>query len=717
MDGSRNLGVKHFLRASIAITAMIPAIAAAQTADPAANKAEPAQSDQTAAAPQGDGIADIVVQATRRSEASQNIGLSVAAVGGSDLAKLGATSVQDVVTSIPNASVNYANGNVAFNLRGVGSSQFATNLDPPIATQVDEIYMSKIFMSGLFNFDLDHVEVAYGPQGTLFGRNSTGGTVNFFTRHPGKDFGAGGNIEYGNYNIVRGEAYLNVPLTDKLSARFSGWGVHQGTGYYRNTIINDTEGYERKWAVRGQLAYNDGANRLLLSVHYGKDTSTIQPVESLGVDSAASYAALNPGGGFANVPKLALCQAFIDGTITGTSPGCVRGGDGRNLGDNDPYTSDGRQKWFVNNRSVGGFLRAEHEFGGVTLTSLSGYENYIRDQTQVGGGGADFAGTLLYYYATIKQYTQELRLTSTSQSPWSYVLGAFYEHDDFYDGDYLTRGGFTTPFSSDLKTNFTQKVDAFAVFVSNNVKLTDTFKLIGGLRYNQERTEINGGTCLTTGSTGVGPAGQDKGEENPTSACLATLSSSVPLGSANVRNDHNVSFKVGYEWRPNLSVFDRLLLYGNVTTGFHSGGFNADLAATQASFTSLAPEEITAYEIGFKSELAHRRLRFNGALYHYISRNGYLRIDTPASLAPVTVNAAEVATWGAEFSTIWAVTHNLRLNAGGGWTNAHIQSDLFTSGVPLRGNRPVNSPKFTFNAGIDYGVPISPTLKINGGTA
>lgn len=697
------MAIKRYLRASSSIAVLTVSIFAAASGHAQQTSGQSADSG---------GLAEIVVTATRRSESLQDVGLAVTSVGGADLAKSGFVNTQDIAALVPNMSVNYGIANVAFNIRGIGSNEFSVNLDSPVATQIDEVYISKTFMTGLFNFDMDRVEVLNGPQGTLFGRNTTGGAVNFYTRKPSDSFAAGGTLEYGNYQTLRGEAYINAPLAPGLNARLSGFGVHQGKGYYDNLTLGTDEGYDRKWAVRGQLAYDAGPTQFLLSLHYGQDNSSLAPYEGVGIYTPASYAANNPGGGFANIGLLTPCAQYNTGTVSPGDAGCVRGNDGRFPGDDDPYTSNGNQKHYARNRSTGGFLRVDHDFGNATLTSLSAYEYYKRDQSEVGDGSPDYSGTLLYWYATINQYTQELRLTSNGNGPWKYVVGAFYEHDSLYDGDYLTFGSGVTPFLGGVKTSFKQKLDAFALFVHNSVELTPNLRLIAGGRYNRERVEINGTNCFGMGSTGGGPATRDRGEENPASGCIATLSSSDLVPEGNVRKDDNVSFKLGYEWRPTIQAFDSLLMYGNVATGFRSGGFSADLADSQAAFTSLKPEEITSYEIGFKSELADRSFRLNGALFHYIFRNGYLSVDTPSSIVPITVNAAKIKTFGAELGAAWAPIQGFQISASGGWNNAKIKSDITSAGVSLYNNRPVNAPKYTFNAAADYSHPVTATLNI-----
>ncbi|MEA3537492.1 MAG: TonB-dependent receptor plug domain-containing protein [Pseudomonadota bacterium] len=200
------------------------------------------------------GIGEIVVTAQKRDQSVQDVGITMSVLSSEALANGGVTSVTDIAGMVPNVQANYGAGQVAFNVRGIGTNEFSANLDSPIAVHLDEVYLSKTFMTGLLLFDVDRVEVLKGPQGTLFGRNATGGTVNFFSRRPQTDFGTGANVSYDNYRTVRAEAYVTGPLGGNFSARLSGLYVDQDKGYYRNLTLGRREDEEKKWALRGQVA-------------------------------------------------------------------------------------------------------------------------------------------------------------------------------------------------------------------------------------------------------------------------------------------------------------------------------------------------------------------------------------------------------------------------------------------------------------------------------
>lgn len=163
----------------------------------------------------------IQVRAQKRIQVAQNVGITMAAFGEEQLQELGVTDVVNVAANVSNVQVNYGLGNNFFNIRGLGLNEFTANLDSPVAVHVDEVYMSKGFMTGMVLFDVERVEVLKGPQGDLFGRNTTGGAVNFYTNKPEFDFSAGVSVGYDNYNTLTTENFITGELTDNLAGRLS----------------------------------------------------------------------------------------------------------------------------------------------------------------------------------------------------------------------------------------------------------------------------------------------------------------------------------------------------------------------------------------------------------------------------------------------------------------------------------------------------------------
>lgn len=628
------------------------------------------------------GIDDIVVTAQKRAQSSQDVGITLSVESSDDLARRNVLSISDAVVAVPQVQVNQTSDLISFNFRGIGMNEFTANLDPPIAVNIDEIYQSKTFMTGLSLFDVERVEVLKGPQGTLYGRNATGGAANFFTKKPEAAFHAGGTIGYGNYDTLRGEAFVNVPLGDTLSARLSGMFVEQGKGFYKNVNIGGSDGRQRRWAARGQIRWNTGGTDAILSAHYGKDRSIGLPDEGTGIFTPASFAAGAP----------VFCADYVSGDYQAANVNCVRGTDGGRPGDRDPFTTSNDQRARVDVETAGASLRVSHDLGWGTINSISAYE-WAKRNWREDSDGTPIPTVDANYDNSIKQFTQELRLNGKS-GHWNYVLGAFYEHDKFRNNDYIVVGAGA---GVGLYSPFIQKTDAFALFFHNDIGVTDNLSLIAGLRYSNEKVTIDGGTFA---GTGVVPPGV------PTTILVQLADSALTVDGGSHR-DTSTTFKVGVEWRPSVSSpsIDNLLFYGHVSTGFRSGGYNAEFLGSQAEFTSLAPEKITAYEAGFKSTL-NRNLTFNGSVFYYDFADAFVRVDSPTTIVSVTINAGTVRSYGAEFDVNWQPFSGLRLGVNGGYLSSTIQSDLTIRGQSIKGNSTVNSPKWTFGLDGSYEVPV-----------
>ena len=162
-------------------------------------------------------LQEIVVTAQKRTQSAQDVGITMSVVTADALEKRNIHEVTELTAAIPNVQINYGVGQNSFNIRGIGVNVFAGNFDPPVAVHIDEVYLSKSIMTPLLIFDVDRVEALKGPQGTLFGRNTTGGALNFYSKRPTDHFEAGGNLGYDSYETVRAEGYVSGPLSSVAS--------------------------------------------------------------------------------------------------------------------------------------------------------------------------------------------------------------------------------------------------------------------------------------------------------------------------------------------------------------------------------------------------------------------------------------------------------------------------------------------------------------------
>lgn len=622
-------------------------------------------------------LEEVIVTAQKREQSLQEVGISVSAFSGEELRELKTETPMAIVNQVSNVNVTYGFGQPSFSIRGVAMNEFASNVDSPVAVHVDEVYLSKPFMVKFGLFDIDRVEVLKGPQGTLFGRNTTGGTVNFITRRPTEEFEGNINATYAKYDSLRLEGYVSGPLTETLSGRVSGYKLESWDSPYFNTYNGQEIGEANEYAVRAQLEWTPTDSlEMLFNLHSGQDKTEPPPYESVG--------AFDPGTG-------TLCQGYLNGTATGATSNCTNF-TGYLEGDDDPYTVNQNFWPTANNEGIGVSARIEYDLSeSLALTSISAYENVLRDQREDSSASPDeyLEGT---WYQEIHQFTQELRLTSDHAGNFNYIAGLFYEHDELENNNNALSRDFL---GAIYNSNFDQKTDATALFLHTDYQLNEQVKLIGGLRYSWERTQFDGGTYVA--------AAPLLGRKDEPTARLLTLAF-----RDDSRTDENVSFKVGVDYTPD----NDWLIYTSLSTGFKSGGFNGGFPFTQEELSDFDPEEMTAFEVGFKSTLLDGELQLNGAAFFYQYDDLHVNVSRPGTISPFTQNAAKSKTVGAELDFWWKPSEQLDVKAGLGYLDAEVQDLEIVPGQVLESNNPVNAPEWSFNGLLRYETVIDSNMKL-----
>lgn len=576
-----------------------------------------------------------------------------------------------------------------FSIRGMGLNEFAPNSDSPVAVHIDDVYMSRAFLVTGSLFDVEQIDVLKGPQGTLFGRNTTGGSINFTTRKP--TFEPEGSIKlgYSRFDRKEVEAYVSGPIIDDtLLGRLSGI-THQsseGPGY--NLYTNDDLGKLNEFALRGQLLWfpNDSTD-ILLSMHGGKDKSEIMTYGIRGTYDASVY----PG-------TLSLCPAYFTSSFSENSTGCVLP-SGESGADNDPFTVNTNNVNKLNDSSFGTSLTVNTDLSWATLTSITAYEYYKRDMHEDDDGSA-LTVFEVDWFNQLHQYTQEVRFSSLDNDKNSWIVGLFYEHDSLEVVNVMHTA--EHPFAAfnglSIATSYVQSTDSIALFGHNEYAFMEQWSLITGLRYTWERTHFDG---ITQTQLATSPT---IGDANRLSAPTATWAS---------QDDHhdaqNISFKLGLNFQP----FANQLYYGSVSTGFKSGGFNGGFAFSPVEFSEYEAEEIIAYEIGSKLSFFQQTLQLNTSLFYYQVTNPQLNADGPTPPSLITTNADSSRHLGAEIDAWWRPQRGLDIKLGLGWLDAEY-GEFFVLGESQKGNKVVNSPEWTFNGLLRYERPLIEGIKIIG---
>ena len=670
-------------------------------------------------------IEEIVVTATKREVSAQDVAITIAAFDENTFRELGGFDISRIADQIPSV-VTYGTGTSiqAFHVRGIGLNEFAGNFDTPVAVHYDEVYMSKNWMVGQPNFDMGRVEVLKGPQGTLFGRNTTGGAVNFYTNDPTREFEAGFSGGVDNHERYTVEAYISGPLSENLSGRLAFFGQTSDGGPWDNLFNGEEVGKHDNQNFRAKLLWEGEDTTVRFTVHGGKDNGDQIPYKGPGILLDLTDPA--NAGGF-------VCPEALTAAVTPNPATCLKFGNLANvvLGRPDAEVEPNdintiNQNWFPTKRHefMGGNIRIEHDMGFAKITSITGYEYFNRDERE-DSDAAVLVSTDTNWYNKIDQFTQELRLTGDLMNEkWRYTLGIFYENDELIeiDGSDLSGHplGIAPPFAPYFYTNFKQDVESVAIFLNNEYDVTEKITLNVGLRATWDKIDIEALTALALNDR--------TGERDIVTPCLITTFDSngdrwAPGCAANTaiipipvdtiegstfrgsRSDNDFSFRAGLDYKYN----DDVMFYGNYTTGYRSGGFTAPFAGL---VTEFSPENMTAIEGGIKSQFLNNTLQLNAAAYWYRYKDLQINVDDVLSpLVPITRNIGKSISAGFEAEVLWLPSDNWTVKAGVGYLDAELKSTdravaTYNGPIPLAGKRPVNTPEWTFNGLVRYQRPI-----------
>lgn len=640
-------------------------------------------------------LEEIVVTAQKRSQSVQDIGFSVAAFDESEAAKY-AGDIGALAGQVPGVEA-YGGGSYlqTFFVRGIGLNEFSGNFNSPVALHMDEVYVSKNWMAARPTFDIERIEVLKGPQGTLFGRNTTGGAVNYYTRAPEPETNGylrASADEYSRYSL---EGAAGGTIAENLYGRLSGYRSFGNGGPQDNLYTGDEHGEPDVTEVRGQLLWELNATTIRVMGYAGSDDSETLAYKGPGIfDNLGGFCPEALSGAVSKNPSTCLKFAGLTGDASlETEP-------------DDPNTINQNYAPRRNDSFSGGYLRVEHDFGDVLLTSLSSFDKYERRQREDSDSSA-IASADLDWYNDIEVFTQELRLTGNAvDGKLDYVAGVFYEHDELRQVD---SGNFSdSPFNligaglpPRLVGQFDQEIDSLAVFFNADYMVTDRLTLSFGGRYTEDKTDIVAET-----SAGLNDV---EGKENLPVTTIAVVDS---LDDS--RTDKDVSWRLGASYDLN----DVTMLYTNLATGFRTGGYSVPFGGTIVEFD---PEELFSTEIGVKSDLTET-LRLNAAAFFYQYDDLQVNVDDPVStVVPVTRNIGESETFGLEADLTWLATENLEVKFGYSYLDAEFtdtdrsMTTVSTLGsIPLEGKTPVNSPEHQLNGSIRYENDINEQLAWSG---
>lgn len=654
-----------------AMTIAVAVTAALQTA--AAQDAPPATGP----------LEEVTVTATRREESIQSVPISITAISGEALAEAGVKDTRDLVNFAPNLAQqgSFAHTSPSFFIRGIGSTQFNPNANSKVGVYLDDVYLASPAVHGSQIFDVAAVEIARGPQGTLFGQNTTAGLVRMISTRP--DVGGGttadARLTVGRYGQLDPEAAIGFDTGSSSAARIS---VKRQArdGFQRNQLLDTDDGEVDSLGWRGQWLWKGSDDvSLRMLVHGSRDRSQLVPYKQVGlVDPVTSEPCASPRAGSG-------CSDFFG------------------YSDSSDFH---RGQWDVPDQytdvtSFGGNATLDWKLSAFTLTSVTAYEENESRVHEDPDASPNYVMTG-NYYAKPRQTSQELRLTSP-QGELSWIAGAYYFHET---ND--TSVGFPIPgFGpgalsgvSGVPEGFGQissmDTDSYALFGNVDVVASERIKLSLGVRYTHETKDVDYAAWLAD-VTDVSNAMLFVGREITDRALFQTI---------DFRNDESwddVSGRVSLSY----SFTDDVLGYATISRGFNSGNYNGGAFLNQAEATLVDPETLLSYEVGLKSELAEQ-LRLNlSAFYYDFTDQQVFVLASGAESVPIQQlsNAAASTLYGLEMEATWRPVDSLVVQLGAGYT--HSEFDQFDTplGQDLSGRTLPSAPETNVNAMATYTIP------------
>ena len=600
--------------------------------------AQPVPEDAKAAAAAGapsDQIEDIVVTAQRRSESAQDVPISLQSFSSDTLRKSAVRSSEDLTSVVGGLIIQPTAARPAVFIRGVGTN--SSNTTPAVLTFLDGVYMPFGQSSDLVN--ISSVEVLKGPQGTLFGRNATGGVIQITTRPPSEDLGARVEVGYGNYQTVDTSAYLTGGLGKGVAMDAALHYVHQDKGYGQNVATGGDVFFTNKFSARSRLRVElSDATNLTLSGDYSQVEGTV----GTNVSPAVGYDFL-----------------FVGGAIRRRGPGQFYPGASDVNATFDP--SYKAKEW-------GTSLTFETEFSGLTLRNIASYR---RSEEHI---HIDFDGTpanaidLRINREPRTAFTEELQLLSGSGGPLQWVAGLFYYRSKaemgFFDLNILAPVvpraicNLPPPGTAPCRRQaFSKDTDeSVAAYGQATYEILTGTKLTLGARYTIEKRKIDGGV-LVNGVNDPNRAGEDSQKFNELTWRAA----------------------IDHSFTPNAMV------YASVSKGFNAGFFNQSSTAgfaTRAQNPAVAPEFLTAYEIGAKTDLLDRHLRFNISAFLYDYKGLQQQIYDQGAV--VTINAGSARMKGIDLEVVARPVSSLTLSLSGTYLDSKYNKYPFAPDYRLR---------------------------------
>ncbi len=658
---------------------------------------------------------EIIVTAQNRKENVQNVPIAISVISAKALAEAGITDFTSVSRVAPVLDITTDTNNTRVTLRGVGTLSNNEAQDQSIVVNIDGEYINRPTILNAALFDLDRVEVLRGPQGTLYGRNSTGGAVNFITRKPGDVFEVDGSASYGNYNQVKLNAGVDVPLGNNAAIRVTGfYNAHDGYTFHPNTPFSPTSSFTPSANNRSDSDNTGG----------GRVSFRFNPTGNVKINVSAEHVESN------FIPQ---DEAYADLTTAANNPGTTPGVCGNGWGSvgTDPggntecvpkntnaLASINRQSYVSPTTGVGHEHqistalrgRIAWDFGLATLTYTGGYR--YTDDTNLITLSPSYVFT--HFGETVKTQSHELRLNGE-------ISGVKWQAGVFYFREIQTsNGGLWNPFlfQNGFYINYFQHpTDSQSIsgFGQVEIPVTDKFTFVGGGRYTNDVRNgqwNNYSNAIGLGAVGIGPVNLSTANfVSPyCTGALANPFHAPDFLFCQSPNPETLHYSGGkFTWMADINYKpdNRTLIYAKVSTGYKAGGFDG-------TGHTFAPENNTAYEGGTKLSLGDRgqhTLNVAGFYYNYKDLQNDVLLNPQLGAQTFTAGGAKL--YGVEVEANLRPTHDDTITASVNWLHATYSSFLasvnyygesgtYAPTVNLSGNRLPQAPGWLLTLGYDH---------------
>jgi len=583
-------------------------------------------------------IEEIIITAQKRAESVNDIGVSASAFSGDQLKEAGVTSAVDLGSHTPGlVAVNSTSGGTPiFAIRGIGLDDFSANNSSGVGVYTDEVFASSPAYLGGQLFDIERVEVLKGPQGTLYGKNTTGGAINFITNKPTDTLEGYIEADYSRFDTVEVTGAVSNALTESVNGRISVNYVKSDKGWQEDEATGEEFGLQDRFAVRGQLGFEFGDNGDgNLRAYYSRDKSKPLSPDSEGIGDALFLPAFNALNSSSDSRKVSVGNLDVKRDEKGS----------------------------------GVALTLNYSFDAFDFVSISSWDMYERNVVDNYDGAAVSTMTLLQDNE-LDQWSQEFRFISNNTEGFTWVAGVNVSHEnvevvDIFDDSFLVTdsvvNGVLDPADIDafgldqFISDYTQETDSYGLYLHTETDLSDTARLTVGVRYSYDERSFEG---------------------EDTNLSFGTTTSVVALDESH--DEDALTGKLGIDW----DATEDMMVYASVSTSYKSGVYYGAAVVDSDAWSYIEPEEVLAYEAGFKWSLFDNSMQLNGAVFmlEYENRQslftfvsdefsnfvGFPVLDTTLASIP------ESETKGFELDLYWLPTDSLTVQAGVAYLDSEV---------------------------------------------